>query len=80
MGTFRLGHADGGSGGSNRGAIVGAAIIWGLWSLSDVLTDKLPAPLDTRGSYLRVMLIGLVLQGGILLKRPRVLCQNTDQR
>ena len=49
---------------------VGAAVIWGLWSLSDLLTDKLPSPLDTRASYLRVMLIGLVLQG-ILLKRPQ---------
>jgi branched-chain amino acid transport system permease protein len=56
-----------------------AAVIWGLWSFSDVLTAKLPAPLDTRGSYLRVMLIGLVLQG-ILLKRPRALFQNTDRR
>jgi branched-chain amino acid transport system permease protein len=71
MGTFLVWvMLMAGGSGNNRGAIVGAAIIWGLWSLSDVLTDKLPAPLDTRGSYLRVMLIGLVLQG-ILLKRPQ---------
>ena len=71
MGTFLIWvMLMAGGSGNNRGAIVGAAVIWGLWSLSDVLTDKLPAPLDTRGSYLRVMLIGLVLQG-ILLKRPQ---------
>ena len=71
MGTFLVWvMLMAGGSGNNRGAIVGAAVIWGLWSLSDVLTDKLPAPLDTRGSYLRVMLIGLVLQG-ILLKRPQ---------
>jgi branched-chain amino acid transport system permease protein len=71
MGTFLVWvMLMAGGSGNNRGAIVGAAIIWGLWSLSDILTDKLPAPLDTRGSYLRVMLIGLVLQG-LLLKRPQ---------
>src|SRR4030095_9047610 len=71
MGTFLVWvMLMAGGSGNNRGAIVGAAIVWGLWSPSDILTDKLPAPLDTRGSYLRVMLIGLVLQG-ILLKRPQ---------
>jgi branched-chain amino acid transport system permease protein len=71
MGTFLVWvMLMAGGSGNNRGAIVGAAVIWGLWSLSDILTDKLPAPLDTRGSYVRVMLIGFVLQG-ILLKRPQ---------
>jgi branched-chain amino acid transport system permease protein len=71
MGTFLVWvMLMAGGSGNNRGAIIGAAVIWGLWSLSDVLTVKLPAPLDTRGSYLRVMLIGLVLQG-LLLKRPQ---------
>jgi branched-chain amino acid transport system permease protein len=59
-----------GGSGNNRGAIIGACVIWGLWSLSDLITDLLPPPLDTRASYIRVILIGLVLQG-ILLKRPQ---------
>jgi branched-chain amino acid transport system permease protein len=71
MGTFLVWvMLMAGGSGNNRGAIIGAAVIWGLWSLSDVLMAKLPAPLDTRSSYLRVMLIGLVLQG-LLLKRPQ---------
>jgi len=71
MGTFLIWvMLMAGGSGNNGGAIVGAAVIWGLWSLSDLLTDKLPSPLDTRASYLRVILIGLVLQG-ILLKRPQ---------
>jgi len=71
MGTFLVWvMLMAGGSGNNRGAIVGAAVMWGLWSLSDVLTEKLPAPLDTLGSYLRVMLIGLVLQG-LLLTRPQ---------
>jgi branched-chain amino acid transport system permease protein len=71
MGTFLVWvMLMAGGSGNNRGAMVGAAVIWGLWSFSEVLTDKLPSPLDTRASYLRVMLIGFVLQG-ILLKRPQ---------
>lgn len=71
MGTFLVWvMLMAGGSGNNRGAVVGAAVVWGLWSLSDVLTNKLPSPLDTRASYLRVMLIGFVLQG-ILLKRPQ---------
>jgi len=71
MGTFLIWvMLMAGGSGNNGGAIVGAAVIWGLWSLSDLLTDNLPSPLDTRASYLRVMLIGFVLQG-ILLKRPQ---------
>ena len=71
MGTFLVWvMLMAGGSGNNRGAVVGAAVIWGLWSLSDILTNRLPAPLDTRASYLRVMLIGFVLQG-ILLKRPQ---------
>ena len=71
MGTFLVWvMLMAGGSGNNRGAVVGAAVIWGLWSLSDVLTHRLPSPLDTRASYLRVMLIGFVLQG-LLLKRPQ---------
>ena len=71
MGTFLVWiMLMAGGSGNNRGAVVGATVIWGLWSLSDVLTNRLPSPLDTRASYLRVMLIGFVLQG-LLLKRPQ---------
>jgi branched-chain amino acid transport system permease protein len=59
-----------GGSGNNRGAILGAVSIWYLWSLSDLVTNLLPPPLDTRASYVRVMLIGVVLQV-ILLKRPQ---------
>jgi branched-chain amino acid transport system permease protein len=71
MGTFIVWiMVMAGGSGNNRGAITGAVVIWGLWSLSDFVTDLLPSPLDTRASYIRVILIGLVLQA-ILLKRPQ---------
>ena len=71
MGTFIVWiMVMAGGSGNNRGAITGAVVIWGLWSLSDFVTDILPSPLDTRASYIRVILIGLILQA-ILLKRPQ---------
>jgi branched-chain amino acid transport system permease protein len=60
-----------GGSGNNRGVIVGAAIIWYLWSFSeDVVMRLLPPQLSSKASDLRVILIGLVLQA-ILLKRPQ---------
>jgi branched-chain amino acid transport system permease protein len=71
MGTFIVWiMVMAGGSGNHRGAITGAVVIWGLWSLSDFVTDILPSPLDTRASYIRVILIGLILQA-ILLKRPQ---------
>src|SRR5438093_3109108 len=71
MGTFLVWvMLMAGGSGNNRGAVVGAAVIWGLWSLSDVLTNKRPSPLDTRASCLRVMLICLVLQCTLLTRPP----------
>lgn len=69
MGTFLVWvMLMAGGSGNNRGAIVGAGLIWGLWSCSDIVTSQLPAPLDTRASYLRIIVIGLVLQGMLLLR------------
>jgi branched-chain amino acid transport system permease protein len=66
-----------GGSGNNRGAIVGAFVIWGVWTgaafLVDVLRPALAAisaDLPARGPYLRLMLIALVLIL-ILLFRPR---------
>lgn len=71
MGTFLVWiMVMAGGSGNNRGAILGAVLIWGLWSLSDLVTSQLPAPFDTRASYLRIILISVALQG-LLLQRPQ---------
>jgi branched-chain amino acid transport system permease protein len=45
-------------------------VIWTLWSATELLTGRLPPEWQIRGSYLRVFLIGLLLQ--IVLQRfPR---------
>jgi branched-chain amino acid transport system permease protein len=55
---------------NNRGAILGAVVIWTMWSATELLTGRLPPGWQVRGSYIRVFLIGLLLQ--VVLQRfPR---------
>jgi branched-chain amino acid transport system permease protein len=56
-----------GGSGNNRGAILGAALIWVIWSATELLTNRLPGEWITRTSYIRVLLIGLILQ--VVLQR-----------
>ena len=56
-----------GGSGNNRGAILGAFMIWTIWSMTEILTGRLPDDWAIRAAYLRVFLIGLLLQ--IVLQR-----------
>ena len=51
-----------GGSGNNRGAIAGALGIWALWSMTEILTNRLPPEWITRSSYIRMLLVGLILQ------------------
>lgn len=66
-----------GGSGNNRGAILGAFIIWGVWSGTAFLTDMLePAlraiseDLPARSAYFRWLLVALLL-AAIVLYRPQ---------
>jgi branched-chain amino acid transport system permease protein len=66
-----------GGSGNNRGAVLGPMLIWGLWSMTELLTSGLPTEWAIRAAYLRIFLIGLVLQivlqffaRGLLPERP----------
>src|SRR5688572_22368500 len=60
-----------GGSGNNRGAILGALVVWALWTLSgNVLRGIVPAEFQARAATLQVVLIGLLLML-ILLVRPR---------
>lgn len=59
-----------GGAGNNKGAIVGAILVWGLWTLTELLTGRLPDEWALRVGYLRIFLIGLLLQI-VLQKFPR---------
>ena len=62
-----------GGSGNNRGAILGAIVIWTIWSSTEILINAVigwglvPTGWATQGAFLRVFLIGLVLQ--IVLQR-----------
>ena len=54
---------------NNKGAILGAFLIWTVWSATEILTSRLPDDLAIRTAYVRIFLIGLLLQ--IFLQRYR---------
>ncbi|MFQ5939934.1 MAG: branched-chain amino acid ABC transporter permease, partial [Alphaproteobacteria bacterium] len=59
-----------GGSGNNRGAIIGALVIWFVWSMTGIVTSRMPPELMTQAAALRPFLIGLLLQV-ILLVRPQ---------
>ncbi|MGQ9838569.1 MAG: branched-chain amino acid ABC transporter permease [Cyanobacteriota bacterium] len=78
-----------GGSGNNRGALLGALVIWGVWSGTELLTNRLPAEWTTRAGPLRILLIGILLQvilltrsQGLLPERPPkpILLASADQR
>lgn len=60
-----------GGSGNNRGALLGALVVWGIWAASGALVTKLVPPSHAaQGAAVQVILIGLVLVL-VLLFRPR---------
>lgn len=58
-----------GGSGSNRGAIAGTFVVWGLWTLSGVVIALLlPANLQAQAGAVQSMLVGLVLVLTLLLR------------
>lgn len=51
-----------GGSGNNRGAVAGALSIWAIWSMTEIVTNRLPPEWVTRSSYIRMLLVGLLLQ------------------
>jgi len=60
-----------GGSGNNAGAVLGAVLVWGIWTVSGgLLREVLPVAEQARGAALQVVLIG-VLIATILVLRPR---------
>jgi len=59
-----------GGSGNNRGAIVGAFLVWGIWIGTKFLTDLLPYTLKARAPYIRFLIVGILLEI-ILIHRPQ---------
>ncbi len=60
-----------GGSGSNRGAVLGAVVVWALWTFSGTaLATLLPPDFQARGASLRLVGIGVTL-AAMLVWRPR---------
>ena len=60
-----------GGSGNNRGAILGAVVVWGLWAVSaGAVSSLFPTDQQARAASLQIVLIGVALCA-ILLLRPR---------
>ena len=60
-----------GGSGNNRGAILGAVLVWAVWALSGAVMDQvLPPAMKVRGAALQVVLIGVAI-AAMLVLRPR---------
>jgi branched-chain amino acid transport system permease protein len=60
-----------GGSGNNRGVLIGAVVVWALWSLTGgALSALVPAENQARVAALRIVSIGVAL-AGVLLVRPR---------
>ncbi len=60
-----------GGSGNNRGALIGAVVVWALWSLSSLFVGSFVAPgFQARAAALQIVAIGVAL-ALILIIRPR---------
>ncbi|UCF10942.1 MAG: branched-chain amino acid ABC transporter permease [Candidatus Bipolaricaulota bacterium] len=64
--------------GNNKGAILGAFVVWGTWAGTDFITGYLPLS-PTQEASLRIIVIGILLVS-ILLVRPQGLLPEMRQR
>jgi len=60
-----------GGSGNNRGALLGAVLVWGLWSITGALLAAfVPGEYQARAAALQIVLIGAAL-AALLVLRPR---------
>lgn len=60
-----------GGSGNNKGAILGAFVVWAIWSGTGYIIDQvIPVTWAARAPFIRLLVIGLLLVG-ILLTRPQ---------
>ena len=56
---------------NNRGALLGALIVWGVWTMSGfVISRVIPSEIQAQGGAMQAVLIGLILVVTLLI-RPR---------
>jgi len=68
-----------GGSGNNKGVLLGALVIWGIWSASEMVTGLLPGALATQAGAVRILLIGVLLEI-ILVTRPEGMLSEAGER
>ena len=58
-----------GGSGNNKGALLGALVVWGIWSATEIFASQLPAVFATQVSAARLAMIGALVIA-ILLWKP----------
>jgi branched-chain amino acid transport system permease protein len=69
-----------GGSGNNRGALLGVAVVWSIWSASELLTDRLPLEYAIQAKYVRIFIIGLGLQLVLRFRPEGLLPERTPRR
>ena len=61
--------------GNNRGVILGAFLVWGVWVGSDFITALVPASVATQIGFIRMFLVGIILTVTVLTRPQGLLTQ-----
>ncbi len=76
MGTFIIwAMLMAGGKGNNKGAILGAFVVWGVWTFTEFLIDFFPAALASRSGYINVVLIAILFQILIRIRPEGILTE-----
>lgn len=62
-----------GGSGNSKGVLIGAFLVWGIWTGSEFMSDFFPASMETRVGFIRMLLMGLILLFIILLRPEGVI-------
>jgi branched-chain amino acid transport system permease protein len=62
-----------GGSGNNKGAILGALVVWAIWSGTGQLSQRMPDFLEVRVHYFRLLFIGMLIVGVLLLRPSGIL-------
>jgi branched-chain amino acid transport system permease protein len=66
-----------GGSGSNKGALLGALVIWGLWSLTDLISNIVPVDYAVQAGAFRVIAIAVFLEVILLIRPQGILGEKT---
>lgn len=61
--------------GNNRGVILGAFLVWGVWVGSDFITALVPASVATQIGFIRMFFVGIILTVTVLTRPQGLLTQ-----